>query len=320
MVITMFQPRPRTQEHLRKALSRSRIVAILGPRQCGKTTLARQWLPAGHPAYFDLEDPVTLVRLGEPMTALAGLEGLVVIDEIQRAPHLFPVLRVLADRDPLPARFLILGSASPALAKGASESLAGRVEWIGMEGFHLPDTGLANPSRHWVRGGYPLSYLADSDEDSFVWRRNLVRTFLERDLPGLFPRIPTGTFYRFWSMVAHYHGQVWKRGRARPLPGRQRADGAPVPGSARGDVPAADPAALACQCRQAPGQGAQGVLPGLGPAATSSWASRPPGTWSATPRSAPPGKAMWSRKPWPRPNRTRPTSGPPTGERSWTSW
>jgi predicted AAA+ superfamily ATPase len=205
----MYYHRPKIEDHLQRALARNRIVALLGPRQCGKTTLARRWLPAGDPAYFDLEDPVSLARLEEPMTALGGLTGLVVIDEIQRAPHLFPVLRVLADRDPSPARFLILGSASPELVKGASESLAGRVEWVAMEGFHLSDIGSANRHRHWQRGGYPRSYLAGSDEGSFAWRQNLVRAFLERDLPDLFPRISARTFFRFWSMVAHYHGQIW---------------------------------------------------------------------------------------------------------------
>jgi hypothetical protein len=143
------------------------------------------------------------------MTALAGLEGLVVIDEIQRAPHLFPVLRVLADRDPLPARFLILGSASPDVVQGASESLAGRVELIHMSGFHLREVGPTPQPRHWLRGGFPLAYLAASDEDSFAWRKDFVRTFLERDLPSFGLRLPPQTFFRFWSMLAHYHGQIW---------------------------------------------------------------------------------------------------------------
>jgi predicted AAA+ superfamily ATPase len=185
----MALPRLEIHQHIATALTRSRIVALLGPRQCGKTTLARQFLPPDHPAYFDLEDPVSAARLSEPMTALGHLEGLVVIDEIQRAPHLFQVLRVLADREPLPARFLILGSASPDVIKGASESLAGRVELIPMGGFHLPEVGSANLAAHWLRGGFPLSYLAASDEDSFVWRKNFTRTFLERDLPALAPSI-----------------------------------------------------------------------------------------------------------------------------------
>jgi len=161
------------------------------------------------PAYFDLEDPVSAARLREPMTALAGLRGLVVIDEVQRAPQLFQVLRVLADRDPLPARFLILGSASPGVVKGASESLAGRVEMIPMGGFHLSEVGAPAQARHWSRGGFPLAYLAASDQDSFIWRKNFVRTFLEQDLPQFGLRLPAQTFFRFWSMLAHYHGQVW---------------------------------------------------------------------------------------------------------------
>lgn len=205
----MTLPRPHIHRRISTALDRSRIVALLGPRQCGKTTLARMFLPPDHPAYFDLEDPVSLARLSEPMTALGGLQGVVVIDEIQRAPHLFQVLRVLADRTPLPARFLILGSASPEVIKGASESLAGRVEMISMGGFHLPEVGVASQVTHWLRGGFPLSYLAASDEDSFAWRKNFVRTFLELDLPQFGLRLPAQTFFRFWSMLAHYHGQVW---------------------------------------------------------------------------------------------------------------
>ncbi|MDR3669371.1 MAG: ATP-binding protein [Holophaga sp.] len=205
----MTLPRPHLQEQLATALQRSRIVALLGPRQCGKTTLARTVMAPDQPAYFDLEDPVSAARLGEPMTALAGLRGLVVIDEIQRAPQLFQVLRVLADRDPLPARFLILGSASPEVIKGASESLAGRVEMIPMGGFHLAEVGAPAQARHWSRGGFPLSYLAASDKDSFAWRKNFIRTFLEQDLPQFGLRLPAQTFLRFWSMLAHYHGQVW---------------------------------------------------------------------------------------------------------------
>ena len=205
----MKLPRPQMHQRIMTALSRSRIVALLGPRQCGKTTLARMFLPPDHQSYFDLEDPASLARLAEPMTALSGLEGLVVIDEIQRAPHLFQVLRVLADRDPLPARFLILGSASPDVIQGASESLAGRVEMIAMGGFHLPEVGVASQAAHWSRGGFPLSFLAASDEDSFAWRKNFIRTFLERDLPTFDLRLPGQTFFRFWSMLAHYHGQVW---------------------------------------------------------------------------------------------------------------
>src|SRR5206468_5307891 len=142
----------RTDIHLvRAALRRSRVVALLGPRQCGKTTLARQFVPPDSLNYFDLEEPASLARLAEPDTALRPLKRLVVIDEIQRRPDLFPLLRVLADRQPLPARFLMLGSASPDLLKQSSESLAGRLETIPLEGFRLADLGAAAQTRHWLR-------------------------------------------------------------------------------------------------------------------------------------------------------------------------
>src|SRR6266478_9916066 len=145
---------------VRTALRRSRVVALLGPRQCGKTTLARQFVPADSVNYFDLEDPQSVARLAEPNTTLRPLKGLVVIDEIQRRPELFPLLRVLADRKPLPARFLILGSASPDLLKQSSESLAGRLETIPLEGLRLADLGAQAQARHWLRGGFPLSWTA----------------------------------------------------------------------------------------------------------------------------------------------------------------
>src|SRR5438067_2530897 len=155
---------------VRTALRRSRIVALLGPRQCGKTTLARQFVPAHSLNYFDLEDPQGLARLTEPDLALRPLKGLVVIDEIQRRPDLFPLLRVLADRKPVPARFLILGSASPALIGQSSESLAGRLETVTLEGFRLADLGARAQGRHWLRGGFPLAYTARNEHDSLAWR------------------------------------------------------------------------------------------------------------------------------------------------------
>jgi uncharacterized protein len=194
---------------LSTSLSRSRIVILLGPRQCGKTTLARELVEATSTNYFDLEDPISLARLDEPMTALQPLKGLIIIDEVQRRPDLFPILRVLADRTPLQARFLILGSASPALLKQSSESLAGRVEVLSMSGLGLEEIGNKEQGRHWLRGGFPLSYLAQSDTDSVVWRKNFIQTFLERDLPQLGIKIPATTLLRFWTMMAHYHGQVW---------------------------------------------------------------------------------------------------------------
>ena len=202
------------QHAVQQALARSRVVALIGPRQCGKTTLARRFVAPDSANYFDLEDPVSLVRLEQPMTALSGLTGLVVIDEIQRRPELFPVLRVLCDRDPLPARFLVLGSASPMLLRQSAESLAGRIEIITMAGFSLAEVGAEAQARHWQRGGFPLAFLAASDEDSLAWRRNFIQTFLERDLPQLGRAISAPSFYRFWSMLAHYHGQVWNAAEA----------------------------------------------------------------------------------------------------------
>src|SRR5271169_6269385 len=196
-------------ELVRAALKRSRVVALLGPRQSGKTTLARQFVPADSLNYFDLEDPQSLARLSEPDTALRPLKRLVVIDEVQRRPDLFPLLRVLADRKPLPARFLVLGSASPDLLRQSSESLAGRLETVSLEGFRLSDLGAAAQSRHWLRGGFPLAYTARTEADSRTWRRQFLQTFLERDLPQLGIRIPAVVLRRFWNMVAHYHGQIW---------------------------------------------------------------------------------------------------------------
>ena len=196
-------------QSIQTALDRSRVVALVGPRQSGKTTLARQFVPPDSLNYFDLEDLTSLARLEEPMTALRDLRGLVVIDEIQRRPDLFPILRVLCDRDPLPARFLILGSASPDVIRASSESLAGRIETISVSGFSLAEVGTDALSRHWLRGGFPLSFLANSETDSLAWRKNFVQMFLERDLPQWGIRIPAATLLRFWTMLAHYHGQIW---------------------------------------------------------------------------------------------------------------
>jgi predicted AAA+ superfamily ATPase len=192
-----------------RAVKRSRVVALLGPRQCGKTTLAREFVRVDSPNYFDLEDPAGLARLSEPETALRPLRGLVVIDEVQRRPELFPLLRVLADRRPLPARFLILGSASPELLRQSSETLAGRMETVPLEGFRLADVGAARQERHWLRGGFPRSFIARSETDSLAWRRQFVQTFLERDIPQLGVQVPASALRRFWHMLAHHHGQIW---------------------------------------------------------------------------------------------------------------
>jgi len=196
---------------IRALLRTNPVVTILGPRQIGKTTLAREiartW--AGPTTTFDLEDPRDVARLADPTMALASLRGLVVIDEIQRRPDLFPVLRVLSDRDRRPAHFLLLGSASPLRLKQSSESLAGRIAYVELRGFGLSDVG-ARWERLWLRGGYPRPYLARTDEESLRWRRDLIRTFVEQDLPQLGITIPAGTIHRFWMMLAHYHAQIWK--------------------------------------------------------------------------------------------------------------
>lgn len=191
------------------ALRHNPVVAIVGPRQCGKTTLARRVGRGRIADYFDLEDPTDLARLATPKAALESTVGLVVIDEVQRRPELFELLRVLADRRPRRARFLILGSASPHLIRGVSESLAGRVELVEMSGFDVNEVGAHRHRDLWLRGGFPRSFLAPSEARSFAWRRNFVRMFLERDLPSMGVSIPAATVGRFWSMVAHYHGQVW---------------------------------------------------------------------------------------------------------------
>lgn len=196
-------------QRIRLALKRSRVAALLGPRQCGKTTLARLLVSSDSVNYFDLEDPASLARLEQPMTALQGLRGLVVIDEVQRRPDLFPILRVLADRRPLPARFLLLGSASPPLLRQSSESLAGRVELVRMDGFSLSEVGVHEASRLWLRGGLPLAFLARTERDSLAWRKDFVQTFLERDMPTWGVGVPATQLLRFWTMLAHYHGQIW---------------------------------------------------------------------------------------------------------------
>ena len=193
------------------AFRRSPVVAVLGPRQIGKTTLAREFSKRvrGPVARFDLEDPRDLSRLDDPMAALERLRGLIVLDEIQRLPELFPVLRVLVDRPGDPARFLILGSAGPALLRQSSETLAGRIVFRELGGLNSANTGLDALWRLWLRGGFPRSLLARNDRESFEWRRDFTRTFLERDLPQLGVRRPAPALRRFWTMTAHLHGQVW---------------------------------------------------------------------------------------------------------------
>jgi len=185
------------------------VVLLEGPRQCGKTTLARQFAAQHQAEYFDLESPADVNRLAQPMTALEPLTGWIVIDEAQLQPGLFPILRVLADRQPLPARFLVLGSTSPDLVRGVSESLAGRVALVPMGGFGLSEVGPQALRTLWWRGGFPRSFLAETDAESRQWREDFIQTFLERDLRRYGVQVAPLTLRRFWTMVAHYHGQIW---------------------------------------------------------------------------------------------------------------
>ena len=204
-------PRKREIKALSGLLGRHPVVGIIGARQVGKTSLAREIIRRiGKPvSYFDLENPEDLARLQDPMLALGGLKGLVVIDEIQRLPELFPVIRVLVDRPRRPARFLILGSASPGLLRQSSETLAGRIIYHRLNGFMLDEIGIDNHKNLWIRGGFPLAYLARTHSGSHEWRQGFIQTFLERDIPQLGISIRSATLYRFWQMLAHYHGQVW---------------------------------------------------------------------------------------------------------------
>ena len=202
-----------TRKHWRqaieRALLRSRIAVLVGPRQCGKTTLARQFVAEDSVNYFDLEDPLSLARLDEPMTALGMLQDLIVIDEVQLRPDLFTVLRVLVDRQNFRAQFLILGSASGKLLRQTSESLAGRQETLTLRGFGLQELSFEAHPRHWLRGGFPLSYLAGSDIDSLAWRNEFIQTLLTRDFPQWGVKVSATALRRFWTMLAHYHGQTW---------------------------------------------------------------------------------------------------------------
>jgi predicted AAA+ superfamily ATPase len=202
--------RPELLDAISYALRHNPVVALLGPRQCGKTTLARLIARRRLSWYFDLEDPADLASLATaPQQALQDLSGLVIIDEVQRKPDLFELLRVLSDRPGRRAAFLLLGSASPYLVRGVSETLAGRVAFVEMGGFDAREIGDKRLQRLWMRGGFPKSFLAPSDQQSLAWRNDFIKTFLERDVPQLGFHIPTATLRRFWTMLAHYHGQIW---------------------------------------------------------------------------------------------------------------
>lgn len=196
---------------LRRLLAQNPVVGIIGARQVGKTTLAQMFArqTPGPYHYFDLENPEDEARLSDPMLALKDLKGLVVIDEIQRLPGLFPALRMLADRKRRPARFLVLGSASPELLRQGAETLAGRIAYHELRGLALDEVGVGNHLRLWLRGGFPRSYLARTTSASDAWRRSFIQTFLERDLPQLGIAVRSATMRRFWSMLSHYHGQTW---------------------------------------------------------------------------------------------------------------
>lgn len=204
---------PRTQhlQALQRLLKSYPVVGILGPRQIGKTTLAFQLAKQvqGDTNHFDLEDPRDLARLSDAAMTLEPLRGLVILDEIQRRPDLFPILRVLADRRPIRTRFLVLGSASPDMLRQSSESLAGRISYYELPGFSLAEVTEKHHSKLWLRGGFPASYIARTNSESDLWRRDFIKTFLERDLPQLGVQTPSSVLRRFWTMLAHYHGQIW---------------------------------------------------------------------------------------------------------------
>ena len=204
---------PRTQHltAIRELLNQFPVVCLIGARQVGKTTLARQLIEgeARPVTFFDLEDPTDETRLSDPKLALEPLRGLVVIDEIQRNEGLFRLLRVLSDRPDIPARFLVLGSAGPVLLRQSSESLAGRIAYYELPPLRINETGTSETDRLWLRGGFPPSFLAQNDENSLIWRTAFIRSFLERDLPQLGISVPAASMRRFWTMLAHYHGNHW---------------------------------------------------------------------------------------------------------------
>ena len=199
------------QRSIERLIAANPVVALLGARQVGKTTLAKQVVRrrSGPTHFFDLESSADRARLTDPLLVLSGLRGLVVLDEIQRLPDVFPVLRVLADRSRRKARFLVLGSASPDLLRQSSETLAGRIAYHELPGFALNEVTNSQLRRLWLRGGFPRPYTIPSHAQSFSWRVDFVRTFLERDVPQLDINVPSRTLDRFWAMLAHYHAQVW---------------------------------------------------------------------------------------------------------------
>jgi predicted AAA+ superfamily ATPase len=201
--------RARLRRDIAQALEHYRGVILVGPRQVGKTTLARAFVPTDSPNYFDLEDASVAEQLRSPQTVLSGLRGLVVIDEVQHAPELFQILRVLMDREGSPAKFLLLGSASPTLLRQTGETLLGRVAQIEIGGFTLDEVGPSRLQALWRRGAAPLSFIPREERQSVGWREQFVKLFIERDLPLLGINVPPTAMRRFWTMLAHYHGQIW---------------------------------------------------------------------------------------------------------------
>ncbi len=202
--------RPDYFKEIEMSVRNNPVTAIMGPRQCGKTTLARVIAKTTESVFFDLEDPGDFELLSTtPKIILQQQKGLVILDEIQRIPELFPLLRVLADEAESGRKFLILGSASPELVQKSSESLAGRIGFVNLTGFNLNETGKDNIEKLWLRGGFPRSFLADDEQQSYLWRENFIQTFLERDISNYGFNIPPVTLRRFWLMLAHYHGQIW---------------------------------------------------------------------------------------------------------------
>lgn len=211
MLATLMIDRSQHFKVVKRLLAQFPVVGLLGARQVGKTTLAKALASSikGPVTRFDLEDPGAVARLADPMLTLGGLKGLVILDEIQHRPELFPSLRVLADRRPIRARFLVLGSASPNLLWQASESLAGRVAYYELPGLLFAEVGTKDLGKLWLRGGFPRAFLARSERESFDWRREFLRTFIERDLPQLGIAAGAQSMRRFWAMLAHSHGQLW---------------------------------------------------------------------------------------------------------------
>ena len=211
-MVSVVIPRADHAASIRDLLRQFPVVGLIGARQVGKTTLARRVVDgaSGPVTFFDLEDPTDAARLSDPKLALDPLEGLVVIDEVQRRERLFELLRVLVDRPGNTTRFLVLGSAGPDLLRQSSETLAGRIAYHELTPFRIDETGAESVDRLWLRGGFPPSFLAPDETASLRWRNAFIRTFLERDLPQLGVSVPAATMRRFWTMVAHYHGGHWK--------------------------------------------------------------------------------------------------------------